>query len=77
MFLGAGGSGKSSLLDGLMNLPFRDTTDSTPLADTRSITYQWIEAAGVTEAAWERYCEDESNELVELSDLAMKNETCN
>ena len=51
MFLGEGGSGKSSLLDGLMNNPFRDA-DSTALADTRSVSYQWMEAADGAENAW-------------------------
>lgn len=51
MFLGAGGSGKSSLLDGLMNIEFCDT-DSTPLVDTRTVKYQWVQAADAAIDAW-------------------------
>jgi GTPase SAR1 family protein len=60
MFLGAGGSGKSSLLDGLMNSPFR-ATDSTALVNTQTLTYQWIEAADAAEDAWK--LRDESRGL--------------
>ena len=55
MFIGEGGSGKSSLLDGLMNNPFRDT-DSTALVDTRSVSYQWIQSANAYDA-WKPHTE--------------------
>ena len=64
MFLGEGGSGKSSLLDGLMNNPFKDA-DSTALADTRSVSYQWIEAADGAEDAWMPH--DEKDQVMALA----------
>ena len=44
MFLGEGESGKSSVLDGLMKKEFTENKDSTMLAETRDISYQFIEA---------------------------------
>ena len=64
MFLGAGGSGKSSVLDGLMNKPIR-TAESTALADTLNIWYHWVEAADAAEDAWK--CTDEEDELEQLA----------
>ena len=55
MFIGEGESGKSSLLDGLMNNPFRDT-NSTALVDTRSVSYQWIQSANAYDA-WKPHTE--------------------
>ena len=66
MFLGAGGSGKSSLLDGLMGKPLR-VAESTALADTLTVSYQWIKAAEMAEEAWKLYSEEE-----ETKDLAAK-----
>ena len=67
MFLGVGGSGKSSLLDGLMNIPMR-IAESTALADTLSIKYHWVEAADAAEDAWKvRTEEDEVKELATFS----------
>ena len=57
MFLGAGGSGKSSLLDGLMNIPLQQA-ESTALADTRTVSYKWI-AADSTEEAWKPRTDDD------------------
>ena len=57
MFLGAGGSGKSSLLDGLMNIPLQQA-ESTALADTRTVSYKWI-AADSTEEAWKPHTNDD------------------
>ena len=54
MLLGAGGSGKSSLLDGLMNIPLQ-IAESTALADTRKVTFQWVQAADAIDEAWEEY----------------------
>ena len=54
MFMGAGGSGKSSVLDGLMNIPLK-TAESTALADTRKVTFQWVQAADSVDAAWKEY----------------------
>ena len=65
MFLGVGGSGKSSILDGLMNNQLR-TAESTPLADTLNIKYHWVEAADAAEDAWKR-----ANEKDELKQLAL------
>ena len=71
MFLGAGGSGKSSLLDGLMNIPMR-IAESTALADTLSIKYHWVEAADAAEDAWKaRTEEDEIKELATLSRMVV------
>ena len=67
MFLGAGGSGKSSVLDGLMNKPIR-TAESTALADTLNIWYHWVEAADAAEDAWK--CTDEEDELDQLALLS-------
>ena len=58
MFLGVGGSGKSSLFDGLMNLPLR-VAKSTALAETKTVKYQWVEAADVAEDAWKPYTEED------------------
>ena len=72
MFLGVGGSGKSSLLDGLMNIPMR-IAESTALADTLSIKYHWVEAADAAEDAWKvRTEEDEVKELATLSRKVVK-----
>ena len=57
MFLGAGGSGKSSLLDGLMNIPLQQA-ESTALADTRTVSYKWI-ATDSTEEAWKPHTDDD------------------
>ena len=64
MFLGVGGSGKSSVLDGLMNKP-RRTAESTPLADTLNIKY-WVGVADTAEEAWKH-----ANEKDELKQLAL------
>ena len=67
MFLGPGGSGKSSLLDGLMNQPLRPD-ESTALADTLNIKYQWVEAADAAEDAWKSITEeDEVREMASLT----------
>ena len=67
MFLGLGGLGKSSLLDGLMNQPLRPD-ESTALADTLNIKHQWVEAADAADDAWKVVTEeDEDNELASLS----------
>ena len=72
MFLGVGGSGKSSLLDGLMNNPMR-VAESTALADTLSIKYHWVEAADAAEDAWKvRTDEDEVKEMATLSRKVVK-----
>ena len=72
MFLGVGGSGKSSLLDGLMNIPMR-VAESTALADTLSIKYHWVEAADAAEDAWKVHTdEDEVKELATLSRKVVK-----
>jgi GTPase SAR1 family protein len=63
MFLGAGGSGKSSLLDGLMNVPLR-MAETTAVADTRTVSFQWIKAADSCEEAWKEHTSsDEATSL--------------
>ena len=69
MFLGVGGSGKSSVLDGLMNKK-RRTAESTALADTLNIRYHWVEAADAAEEAWKLV--QEEDELEELASLSRK-----
>ena len=69
MFLGPGGSGKSSLLDGLMNQPL-SPAESTALADVKDI---WVEAADAAEDAWRLIEEeDQFQELKSLCDQASK-----
>ena len=65
MFLGKEGSGKTSLLDGIMGLPFKKGRDSTSLAESRDVKYEWVEAEGGEGwGVWrERSKEDEVNEL--------------
>ena len=71
MFIGEGGSGKSSLLDGLMNNPFRDA-DSTALVDTRSVSYRWIQSVNAHDA-WKPHTEkDEVMMLAAQSHEFMK-----
>ena len=75
MFLGPGGSGKSSLLDGLMDQPLCPA-ESTALADILNITYHWVEAADAAEDAWRHRTEDdEVQELASLCHLAVKDKT--
>ena len=63
MFLGSGGSGKSSLLDGLMNIAL-SKGESTALADTRTVSFQWIKAADYCEEAWKEHTSsDEARSL--------------
>ena len=65
MFLGKEGSGKTSLLDGLMGLPFKEERDSTSLAEPRDVKYEWVEVeGGEGGGVWrERSKEDEVSEL--------------
>ena len=75
MFLGPGGSGKSSLLDGLMDQPLR-LAESTALADILNITNHWVEAADAAEDAWRLMAEeDDVQELASLCHLAVKDKT--
>ena len=75
MFLGPGGSGKSSLLDGLTNKSLR-LGDSTALADILNIKHHLVEAADAAEDAWRVMAEeDEVQELESLSHLALKEKT--
>ena len=74
MFLGPGGSGKSSLLDGLMDQPLRPA-ESTAVADVLDIKYHWVEAADAAEDAWRLMTEeDEVQELTSLYQSATKDE---
>ena len=72
MFLGLHGSGKSSLLDGIMSHPLHDA-ESTALADVLNIRYHWVEIADAAENSWRE--EDEVQELASLCLLAMKDES--
>ena len=72
MFLGQGGSGKSSLLDGLMNQPLRPD-ESTALADILNIKYQWVEAADAANDACKAITEeDEVREMASLTCQVVK-----
>ena len=72
MCIGPGGSGKSSLPDGLMNQPLCPD-ESTALADTLNIKYQWVEAADAADGAWKAIIEeDEVKEMASLSCQVMK-----
>ena len=63
MLLGAGGSGKSSLLDGLMNIQLR-IAESTALADTRKVTFQWVQAADAIDECWKEYTADDEEKAL-------------
>lgn len=78
MFLGEGGSGKSSLLDGLMNIKFKENKPSTLLADARSIMYKFVETAETAKGAWKELTEEEEvNELAKLSHSVVKSVVSN
>ena len=64
MFLGEGGSGKSSVLDGLMKKKFIENKDSTMLAETRNISYLFVDAG---KGDW-----NEMDEKAEVTELAKK-----
>ena len=64
MFLGEGESGKSSLLDGLMKKKFTENKNSTILAETRDISYKFMEAEN---GQW-----TEMDENATVTELAMK-----
>ena len=69
MFLGEGESGKSSMLDGLMKKKFTEKKDSTMLAETRDISYQFIEAE---KGHWTEM--DEKATVTELARKVIKGE---
>ena len=71
MFLGEGESGKSSVLDGLMKKKFTENKDSTMLAETRDISYQFIEAE---KGQWSEM--DEKATITELAKKVVKSEDC-
>ena len=66
MLLGPGGSGKSSLLDGLMNIPLQ-IAESTALADTRKVTFQWVQAADAIDEAWKEYTATDEESALALN----------
>ena len=73
MLLGAGGSGKSSLLDGLMNIPLQ-IAESTAIADTRKVTFQWVQAADAIDEAWKEYTvTDEESDLATYAQYHTEN----
>ena len=65
MFLGAGGSGKSSLIDGLMNIPLKEA-ESTALSDTRTVTYQWVTEADAEEDCWKQYSSSDEKKSIAI-----------
>ena len=65
MFLGAGGSGKSSLLDGLMNIPLKEA-ESTALTDTRTVTFQWVAEADGADEAWKEYSSSDETKSIAI-----------
>ena len=73
MFLGKDGSGKSSVLGGLMGQPFVENRKSTRVAETQYCTYKWMEADTV-EGIWKEWSEeDEQLELARLASDVLKN----
>ena len=67
MFIGKEGSGKSSTLDGLMGLHFKEGKDSTTLAEQKSLKYEWIKSEK-GKGIWTQHSnDDEKNELAKLS----------
>lgn len=78
MFLGAGGSGKSSLLDGLMSIKLR-AAESTALADTKTVSFQWIKVADDAEVSWKEHtgvdeARNLADHLVHIKGRRMKGE---
>lgn len=63
MMVGPGGVGKSSLLRGLMKLPLR-RAESTILADTSKVKYQWVKTGPYSSSCWSEVTEDDEIEEV-------------
>ena len=66
MMVGPGGVGKSSLLRGLMKLPLR-SAESTILADTSKVKYQWARTGPYPISYWSNVTE--SDEIEEVASL--------
>ena len=72
MFLGAGGSGKSSLLDGLMGQCLREA-ESTVLADTQTVSFQWISTTERAKSIWKPYSDrEETRNLAAKTDIIVQ-----
>ena len=68
MFIGKEGSGKSSLLDGLMGRPFREGRDSTALAEQKTLKYWWMQVETGGNRVWTKQTEeDQCRELAARS----------
>ena len=73
MFLGPGGSGKSSLLAGLMNTSLPNEAESTVLVDTRTVSYKWIASTDMGNFTWKLYSdEDETKNLAAKAHILAK-----
>ena len=72
MLIGPGGVGKSSLLNGLMNIPLPDEAESTILAETIKVKPFWVKSGAAADGHWVRVTEeDEITELVDLTRLVV------
>ena len=77
MFLGKDGSGKSSVLGGLMGQPFVENRKSTRVAETQYCAYKWM-GADTVEGHWNEWSEeDEQLELAHLAHKVLKNKQMN
>ena len=63
MMVGPGGVGKSSLLQGLMRLRLR-CAESTILADTSKVKYQWAKTGAHSSSSWSEVTENDEIEEV-------------
>ena len=68
MFIGKEGSGKSSLLDGLMGLSFKEGRDSTSFAEQKTLKYWWMQVETGGKRIWMKQTEeDQRRELAARS----------
>ena len=59
MFLGSAAVGKTSLRHGLMNQPLPDKANSTILAETRPVKYEWAMTGGLSGKQWAEVSEED------------------
>ena len=59
MFLGPAAVGKTSLRHGLMNQPLPDKANSTILAETRPVKYNWAMTGNVSGKQWVEISEED------------------
>ena len=73
MFLGSAAVGKTSLRHGLMNLPLPDKANSTILAETRPVKYEWAMTGGLSGRQWAEVSEEDeiAEEIRIVSNLTL------